>query len=108
MTFGDVLEPAIAMLQGRSRVSYRPPKAQFALDDQALDDPKFRLIEGQAVAADKDSKMLVWTGDSLAAPSQTDAAAQAQSPVSYPPPHLAERLRAEQAALEARGAREGE
>src|SRR5215510_10204532 len=108
MTFEDVLEQAIAMLQRRGRVTYRTLKRQFTLDDQALDDLKFELIEGQEVAADKDSKMLVWTGDSMPTASQTDAAAHAQSPVSYTPPHLAERLRAEQAAREARGAREGE
>src|SRR5262245_25130698 len=40
--------------------------------------------------------------------SPLDPECQTPSPVSYTPPHLAERIRAEQAALEARGKTDGE
>src|SRR5207249_8634113 len=51
---------------------------------------------------------LVWAGDRdvPSAPSSTQP--QPQPPASYTPLHLAERIRAEQAALEARGAVDGE
>src|SRR5262245_23736163 len=44
----------------------------------------------------------------LPAPGAPATVASSQPPASYTPPHLAERIRAEQAALEARGALEGE
>ena len=36
MTFEEVLDQAIAMLQRRGRVTYRTLKRQFQLDDEAL------------------------------------------------------------------------
>jgi hypothetical protein len=36
MTFDDILEQAIGMLQRRKRVSYRALKRQFDLDDDYL------------------------------------------------------------------------
>ncbi len=62
MDFLEVIKRARAVLQSEERITYRTLKRQFALDDEALDDLKFELIEGQEVAADKDGKMLVWTG----------------------------------------------
>jgi hypothetical protein len=38
MTFDDILEQAIGMLQRRKRVSYRALKRQFDLDDDYLED----------------------------------------------------------------------
>ena len=63
MTFDEILEQAIGMLQRRGRVSYGALKRQFALDDEYLADLKVELIEVLEVAADKDGKMLVWNGD---------------------------------------------
>src|SRR5215475_6821340 len=47
MTFEEILDQAIAMLQRRGRVSYSTLKRQFQLDDAALEDLKNELIEGQ-------------------------------------------------------------
>ena len=47
MTFDDILEQAIAMLQRRKRLSYRALKRQFALDDAYLEDLKLELIKVQ-------------------------------------------------------------
>ena len=70
MTFDEILEQAIDMLQRRGRVSYGALKRQFDLDDEYLEDLKSELIEVLEVAADKDGKMLVWNGDGRpAAPS---------------------------------------
>ena len=38
MTFEDILDQAIAMLQRRGRVTYRTLKRQFDLDDDVLED----------------------------------------------------------------------
>ena len=62
MEFLEIIEQARTALQSKGRITYRTLKRQFALDDEALDDLKFELIEGEEVAADKDGKMLVWTG----------------------------------------------
>jgi hypothetical protein len=47
MTFEEVLDQAIAMLQRRGRLTYGTLKRQFQLDDAALEDLKNELIEGQ-------------------------------------------------------------
>ena len=44
MTFEEVLDQALAMLQRRKRATYRTLRRQFALDDEALDDLKEELL----------------------------------------------------------------
>src|SRR6516162_942259 len=63
MTFEEILDQAMAMLQRRGRVSYRALKRQFDLDDAYVEDVKLELIEVHQVAVDQDNTMLVWTGD---------------------------------------------
>jgi len=53
MTFEEILEQAIAMLQRRGRLTYRALKRQFDLDDAYLDDLKHEIIEGQRLAVDE-------------------------------------------------------
>src|SRR5262245_30613583 len=62
MTFEEILDQAIAMLQRRGRLTYGALKRQFQLDDAYLDDLKAELIEGQRIAVDEDGRVLVWTG----------------------------------------------
>src|SRR5262245_36680579 len=62
MTFEEILDQAIAMLQRRRRLTYGALKRQFQLDDTYLEDLKAELIEGQRLAADEDGRVLVWTG----------------------------------------------
>jgi hypothetical protein len=62
MTFEEILDQAIAMLQRRGRLTYGALKRQFQLDDAYLDDLKAELIEGQRLAVDEDGRVLVWTG----------------------------------------------
>ena len=62
MTFEEVVDQAIAMLQRRGRVTYRLLKRQFDLDDDALEDLKLELIKGQRLAVDEEGEVLVWTG----------------------------------------------
>jgi hypothetical protein len=65
MTFEDLLDQAMAMLQRRGRLTYGTLKRQFQLDDAALEDLKDELIHGQRLAADEDGHVFVWTGGNL-------------------------------------------
>src|SRR4029434_1714059 len=62
MTFEEVVDQALAMLQRRGRVTYRLLKRQFHLDDEALEDLKEELIYGQKLAVDEDGRVLIWAG----------------------------------------------
>src|SRR5215468_11431840 len=62
MTFEEILDQAIAMLQRRGRLTYGALKRQFSLDDTYLEDLKAELIEGQRLAMDEAGRVLVWTG----------------------------------------------
>src|SRR5215475_9946422 len=114
MKFSEIVKQATALLQEKGQVSYRMLKREFALDEEALADLKAELIEVDGVAMDREGKILVWVGASAVPGTPLEGARSRSStpsppsPVSYTPPHLAERIRAAQAALEARGATEGE
>src|SRR5215467_1901220 len=71
MTFEEILDQAIAMLQRRGRLTYGALKRQFQLDDAYLEDLKAELIEGQRLAVDEDGRVLVWTGAEVSAPDST-------------------------------------
>src|SRR5215471_6832403 len=104
MTFEEILDQAIAMLQRRGRVTYGTLKRQFQLDDAAVEDLKDALIYGQRVAADEDGRVLVWTGAEVSAPPPPTPSASSQDrpPLAYTPQYLAEKV------LHARSALEGE
>jgi class 3 adenylate cyclase len=63
MTFEEILDQAIAMLQRRGRVSYRTLTLQFQLDEASLEALKEELIEVHHLAVDHDGRMLVWMGE---------------------------------------------
>jgi len=101
MTFEELLDQAIAMLERRGRVTYRALKRQFQLDDDVLDDLTVEIIKAQRLAVDEDGEVLVWTGTVASAGSSP---APTQEPVralyAYTPPHLAEKILTSKAALE--------
>ena len=68
MTFEELLDQAMAMLQRRGHLTYSTFKRQFQLDDAALEDLKDELIYGQRLAVDEDERVLVWRGEPLSAP----------------------------------------
>ena len=76
MTFEEILDQAIAMLQRRGRLTYSTLKRQFQLDDAALDDLKNELIEGQRFAVDERGNVLVWTGEADVTPASPRPSAQ--------------------------------
>ena len=109
MSFIEVVDQVIELLRTRGRVSYHALKREFDLDEAFIADLKEELINIQELAADKDGKMLVWIGDGAQASTEAPTSTpQPQPPASYTPPHLAERILAEQAAMEARGSADGE
>ncbi len=105
MTFEEILDQAVTMLQRRGRIAYSALKRQFDLDDDYLDDLKDALLFEHPVV-DEEGKGLVWTGETEGAsipaaqpvqPSQQPAGqpeaqpSQAESPASEPPTPDAER-----------------
>jgi hypothetical protein len=100
MTFEEILEQAIAMLQRRGRLTYRALKRQFDLDDAYLDDLKHEIIEGQRLAVDEQGTVLVWTGEAASAPVTVPALAQDRVPLAYTPAHLMEKILATRTVLE--------
>jgi hypothetical protein len=78
MTFEDLLDQAIALLQRRGRLTYRALKRQFNIDDDYLEDLKVELIQGQRLAVDEDGTVLVWTGGTEVSPRPTPPAPQVE------------------------------
>ena len=63
MTFEEILDQAIAMLQRRGRVTYRTLKRQFQLDDDAPGGSEGRTHLGRNGSRSmRTSDVLVWTG----------------------------------------------
>src|SRR5919201_1173045 len=100
MTFEEILDHVIAMLQRRGRLTYGTLKRQFQLDDAALEDLKNELIEGQRLAVDERGNVLVWSG--VAAPHlpPTPPPAAGPTPLTYTPPYLVEKILTTRSALE--------
>jgi len=94
MTFEEILDQAIAMVQRRGRVSYRTLTLQFQLNEESLEALKEELIEVHHLAVDQDGKMLVWAGGSSPTPAPAashlphQAIAQ-EDPLSYVAPPFA-------------------
>ena len=106
MTFEEILDQAIAMLQRRGRVTYRTLKLQFQLDDDHLEALKEALIDAEQLAVDENGTVLVWRGgaDGTSAPGSPatapSATAQERPPLAYTPAHLTEKILATRSALE--------
>ncbi len=58
MDLMNVLDQARDLLQKKGRITYRMLKAQFQLDNEAMDALREELIEGERVAVDEDGKVL--------------------------------------------------
>jgi len=101
VTFEELLDQVLDMLQRRGRVTYGALKRQFNLDDAYLEDLKNEVIEGQQLAVDENGRVLVWTGlKASVAPASPLTPAQERAPLAYTPPHLTEKILASRAALE--------
>jgi tetratricopeptide (TPR) repeat protein len=106
MTFEEVVDQALVMLQRRGRVTYRMLQRHFQLDDAGLEDLKEELIYGQRVAVEEDGRVLVWMGEpTTATPSASVRVSaaddrQARAPLSYTPAHLVDKILTSRSALE--------
>ena len=104
MTFEEMLDHAMVMLQRRGRVTYRALKLQFSLDDDHLEALKDELLYAHPQVVDDDGRGLVWTGAArlTSTPGSPPAIDQTRAPLSYTPSHLTEKI------LTTKGALEGE
>ena len=84
MTFDDILDQAIALLQRRGRLTYRTLKRQFQLADDVLEDLTEELIYGQRLAIDEDGRVLVWTGGTSLPEPVASAPLHQESPQAIP------------------------
>jgi predicted ATPase/class 3 adenylate cyclase len=106
MDFYAVLDQVLDLLRQRGRVTYNALKRQFGLDDACLQDLKDEIIAAQRVAVDEGGTVLVWTGAVAASPPPSAAPVSERgrqpdtAPLTYTPPHLAEKILTSRAALE--------
>ena len=106
MTFEEILQQTIAILQSRGRVSYRALKRQFNLDDDYLDDLKAELLYAYPHGVDDDGRGLAWSGEKAAAstasvtPSPVTGYESVREPRAYTPQHLVEKILTSHAALQ--------
>src|SRR5262247_2121149 len=101
MTFEEILDQAIAMLQRRGRVTYRTLRLQFQLDEEQLEALKDELLFAHPQVHDEAERGLVWTGDpSPAPPASASAGTPVPAPLAYTPPYLAEKILPSRSALE--------
>src|SRR4030095_16288762 len=80
MTFYEVLEQVLALLQQHGRVSYRALKRQFALDDDYIEDLKAELIQARRLAVDEQGAVLVWSGGAAGSPDFPSPSSQPTPP----------------------------
>jgi Adenylate and Guanylate cyclase catalytic domain len=105
MTFEEILQQTVDILQSRGRVSYRALQRQFELDDAYLEDLKAELLYAYPQVVD-DGRGLAWTGEpTVASPAPVTASplaghASVREPRVYTPQHLVERILTSHAALE--------
>jgi hypothetical protein len=87
MTFEEILDHAIAMLQRRGRATYRTLRLQFQLEEEQLEALKEALIDAERLAVDEEGRVLVWAGPPASPPaaSAPQAAVQDNSRDQAPP-----------------------
>ena len=80
MTFEEILDQAIAMLQRRGRVTYQTLRLQFQLDEEHLEALKDAILFAYPQVVDAAGRGLVWGGDASAIPPPTPASPQSVEP----------------------------
>ncbi|HEY7492800.1 MAG TPA: adenylate/guanylate cyclase domain-containing protein, partial [Candidatus Tectomicrobia bacterium] len=101
MTFEEILDQAMAMLQRRGRVTYRTLRLQFQLDEEQMEALKDELLFAHPQVHDEAERGLIWTGDpDTAPPASAPAVTPVPAPLAYTPPYLAEKILTSRSALE--------
>src|SRR5215510_11980744 len=86
MTFEEILDQAIAMLQRRGRVTYQTLRLQFQLDEEHLEALKEAILFAYPQVVDAAGRGLVWSGEAGAISSPTSVSPQsAEPPVTLTP-----------------------
>src|SRR5215831_9007953 len=85
MTFEEILDQAIAMLQRRGRVTYQTLKLQFQLDEEHLEALKDVILFAYPQVVDAAGRGLVWSGESGAILSPDPASPQSVEPAGSTP-----------------------
>jgi class 3 adenylate cyclase/predicted ATPase len=80
MTFEEILDQAIAMLQRRGRLTYGALQRQFHLDDATLDDLKEQLLYASPQVVDDAGRGLVWNDETAVAPTTVPPASLSAPP----------------------------
>ena len=88
MTFEEILDQAIAMLQRRGRVTYQTLRLQFQLDEEHLEALKDAILFAYPQVVDAAGRGLVWGGDASAIPPPTPASPQSVEPPVTLAPHV--------------------
>ncbi|MEZ0174846.1 MAG: adenylate/guanylate cyclase domain-containing protein [Candidatus Reddybacter sp.] len=94
MKFSDVVKQAIALVQESGQISYRALKIEFDLGDDRLDALKEELLYSNPNIVDDEGRGLIWNSeiDLTIAPVDSHFPPRSRTPVSYTPPHLAEKI----------------
>jgi class 3 adenylate cyclase len=105
MTFEEILQQTVDILQSRGRVSYRALQRQFELDDAYLADLKNELLYVYPQVIDDEGRGLVWTRETAEASTPVAVSPSAdhasmRAPHAYTPPYLAEKILTSRSALE--------
>src|SRR5499433_2897020 len=95
MTFEEMLDQALAMLQRRGRVTFQTLKLQFQLDEEHLEALKDAILFAHPQVVDAAGRGLVWSGEAGASPPPPPASPQSvqlpvTTPVAPPEPQLPE------------------
>ena len=109
--FDELLANICDALKREQRISYRALRRRFELSDDDLEDITDELIHAKKWARDEDSRVLEWVGDTgsavetppsptASAPDITPTSESEREPLSYTPPHLAEKILQSKSALE--------
>jgi class 3 adenylate cyclase len=80
MTFEEILDQAIAMLQRRGRVTYQTLRLQFQLDEEHLEALKDAILFAYPQVVDAAGRGLVWSSEAGAIPQPTSASPQSVEP----------------------------
>src|SRR5262250_94111 len=80
MTFEEILDQAIAMLQRRGRVTYQTLRLQFQLDEEHLEALKDAILFAYPQVVDAANRGLVWSGEADAISPPTPASPQSMEP----------------------------
>jgi class 3 adenylate cyclase/tetratricopeptide (TPR) repeat protein len=105
MTFEEILQQTVAILQSRGRVSYRALQRQFELDDAYLADLKEELLYAYPQVVEDEGRGLVWTRETAGASTPVTVSpladqASVRAPLAYTPSYLAEKILTSRSTLE--------